>query len=67
MATKLENCLIRNKQLEDYNAQIQDYLHRGVIEPISIEEQDTWQKQGSPLNYISHHGVEKSASATSKL
>ena len=67
MATKLEDCLIRNDQLEDYNDQIQDYLHRNVIEPISVEEQDTWQKQGSPLNYISHRGVEKLTSASTKL
>ena len=67
MATKLEDCLVRDGQLEEYNSQIQDYLERNVIESISVEEQDAWQKQGSPLNYLSYHGVEKLTSATTKL
>ena len=64
MASKLEERLIRTNKLEEYNTQLLNYLDRGVIGEISREELDSW---SGPFNYISHHGVEKLSSTTTKL
>ena len=50
--------------LDKYNAQLQDYVDQGVIAEIPKDKLAAWT---GPVNYISHHGVIKLSSATTKL
>ena len=64
MADQLERRLSKNGGLEAYNDEIKNYVERGVIREISKEEMESW---SGGVNYISHHGVFKKSSATTKL
>ena len=48
MVTKLEARLTTNGQLDEYNKQVRDFLDRGVIEEISLEELTAWEREGQP-------------------
>ena len=62
--TKLESRLKAKQELIDYNKEIRDFLDRGVLRELSNHELESWE---GPVNYISHHGVLKPGSATTKL
>ena len=64
MAQKLESRLIKSGSIAAYNKELQDFVDRGVLRLISEEEMEAWQ---GPVNYISHHGVEKLQSDSTKL
>ena len=64
VARGLEHSLIKKKQLDEYNSAFDDFIERGVIREISQEELDSWE---GDCNYISHHGVIKPGSITTKL
>ena len=59
--------LEKRGMLETYNAQIQDYLDRGVWKPVSMDQIRDWKADGNPLHYVSHHGVENSHSKSTPL
>jgi hypothetical protein len=63
MAAGLERRLERNGQTPAYNAELKQFLERGVIRELTEEEMAAWT---GPLNYISHHPVVK-ADSTTKL
>ena len=64
MEASVEKKLKKNGQLAAYNDVVKDYIQRGVFKELSQEEMDNWSK---PVNYVSHHGVPKSRSATTAL
>ena len=64
MAAGNEKRLIKRGEVEAYNKELKDYIDRGVIRKLSEEEMAAWT---GPVNYISHHGVEKPASTTTAL
>ena len=64
MAEQLEKRLLKNGGLKAYNDEIENYVDRGVIRELSKEELESW---SGGVNYISHHGVFKKSSATTKL
>ena len=66
-AKSLWNSLKKRGMLETYNAQIQDYLDRGVWKPVSMDQIKDWKADGNPLHYVSHHGVENSHSKSTPL
>ena len=51
-------------ELERYNEQMRDMIERGAIRRIRMEELEAWE---GPGNYISHHGVTKPESTSTKL
>ena len=61
MATKLESRLRNKGQLERYNTELMKYITRGILVPISEAEMAEYK---GPVNYISHHGVEKDSVTT---
>ena len=64
IATKLEACLKVKQELFDYKKEIREFLDRGVLRELSKHELESWE---GPVNYISHHGVLKPGSTTTKL
>ena len=64
MAEHLERRLRKQGHLEAYNREMQEFIDRGVFREVTNEEMRSWE---GAVNYISHHGVEKSASATTPL
>ena len=47
-----------------YNKEFQEFLDRGVLRQLTKHELESWE---GPVNYISHHGVLKPGSTTTKL
>ena len=66
-ARRLEKKLISQEKIEAYNQEMQNFVDRGIFVELSREEMDEWPRQGKPVNYISHQGVENPKSATTKL
>ena len=64
IAAKLETRLKLKSELLAYNKEIQDFLDRGVLCNLTKHELESWE---GPVNYISHHGVLKPGSTTTKL
>ena len=64
MAAKLEARLIKARTLVLYNKELWDFVEHGVLREISKDEMEAWK---GPMNYISHHGMEKIQSASTKL
>jgi hypothetical protein len=64
IAAKLEHRLKSKSELFAYNEKIQDFLGRGVFRNLTKHELESWE---GPVNYISHHGVLKPGSTTTKL
>ena len=64
MAEQLEKRLLKNGGIDAYNEEIKNYVECGVIRELSKEEMESW---SGGVNYISHHGVFKKSSATTKL
>ena len=64
MAHGLEKRLKSKGELERYNEQMRDMIQRDAIRKISQEELEAWD---GPANYISHHGVTKPESTSTKL
>ena len=61
MAKKQEARLQKKGLLEVYNAEVQKYITRQVLVPISEKEMKEY---CGPVNYISHHGVERPSVTT---
>ena len=59
--------MIKDGQLDNYNQELQSYIDRSVLVPISDKDIQAWKEQGGYSNYIGHHGVEKDASTTTPL
>ena len=49
--------LARKGHLEAYSAQIKDYVDRGVIKEVSMEEVKRYQDSGGTVHFEFHHGV----------
>lgn len=61
MAIKQEARLKKKGALEKYNEELYKYITRGILVPISEQEKSEYQ---GPVNYISHHAVEKQSPTT---
>ena len=61
IAAKQEERLLKTGHIDFYNQEIQKYLDRGAAVKLSKEEIDEWK---GPVNYISHHGVERPSPTT---
>ena len=61
MAKKQETRLQKKGMLDRYNVELMKYITRGILVPISEEEISEYK---GPVNYISHHGVEKPSVTT---
>ena len=61
MALKQENRLLNKGMLEKYNEELSKYISRGILVPISEDEMLEYR---GPVNYISHHGVERDSVST---
>ena len=61
VAAKLEKRLISAGELEDYNKEMEGYVHRGTFKELSEEEMKRW---AGIINYVSHHGVPKPGATT---
>ena len=57
IAKSTKKSLEKAGQLEAYEAEMQDYLTRGVLVPVSRKEIAEWQQEGNPVCFISHHAV----------
>ena len=64
MIKGLESRLIKKGEMADYNQELRGFVDRGVLRELSPKELEEW---SGPVNYISHHGVEKPESVTTKL
>ena len=64
MALGLEKRLKIRNELDEYNCEMAGFVARGVLRQISGEEMSKWE---GPINYVSHHGVAKPGSASTKL
>ena len=42
IAMKLENCLIKNRNLADYNKALQDFEDRKIIWEVKAKEMEDW-------------------------
>ena len=67
MEAGLEKRLIKSGELAEYNNQFQDYIDRGVLEQVSLDEIEKYKENGGYVNYIGHHGVRKDTSNTTPL
>ena len=63
----VERKLVKMGKRAEYDEEMQGYLRRGAFRKLSQEEIDRWREQKEAVNYISHHGVLKEGSATTKL
>jgi hypothetical protein len=61
MAKKQELRLEKKGMLDKYNEELMKYITRGILVPISPQEMDEY---SGPVNYISHHAVEKPSPTT---
>ena len=61
MAKKQEVRLMKKGMLEKYNVELMKYITRGILVPISEDEMKEYM---GPVNYISHHAVEKPSPTT---
>ena len=61
MAKKQEMRLQKKGMLDIYNEELKKYITRGILVPISEEEMLEYK---GPVNYISHHGVERASVST---
>ena len=61
IAAKQEDSLVKSGHLDYYNSEIQKYLDRGAAVRLTKEEMVQWK---GPVNYISHHGVERPSPTT---
>ena len=64
MAFGQEKRLKVRGEIVEYNKEIASFVERKVIREICDDEMDRWK---GPVNYVSHHGVAKPGSATTKL
>ena len=61
MAKKQVARLMKKGMLDKYNEELKKYITRGILVPISEEEMKDYK---GPVNYISHHAVEKPSPTT---
>ena len=64
IAIGVEKILRKTNRLHEYNEVIRDMIRRGALRILPKEERDAWT---GPLNYVSHHGVEKTDSLSTPL
>ena len=65
-AVSLWKSLEKQNQLEVYNDQWTDYLKRGVIVEVTLEEIEDYKKTG-PIHFIGHHAVRNSHSKSTPV
>ena len=63
----VEKSLVRTGRKEEYDRELLGYIGRGTFKELSKEEMEAWRIKGGAVNYISHHGVLKESSQTTKL
>ena len=61
IASKQEQRLMKSGHLDFYNQEIQKYIDRGGAVKLNKDEIDAYK---GPVNYISHHGVERDSATT---
>ena len=64
MAAGNKKRLMKRGEVDKYNNELGGYIDRGVIRKLSDAEMAAWT---GPVNYISHHGVEKPSSSHQQL
>ena len=63
----VEKRLVKQGLRAEYDKEVQGYLDRGTFRELTKAEMEKWRKEGLPVNYISHHGVLKETSLSTKL
>ena len=53
-----ERRLLKTGNKEAFDKQFADYVKRGVLVEVSVQEIQTRKNQGKPIHFISMHGVE---------
>ena len=66
MTAALERKLNKTNGLSAYNKEFDNFISRGVIRKVSDVEIKVWKDEGKPINYISHHSVDRPDKATTK-
>ena len=61
MAESQERRLLKSGHFDFYTSEMQKYVDRGVVVKLSKQDMEEWK---GPVNYISHHGVEKPSVTT---
>ena len=64
MAKNLKKSLIRDNLLDRYTEEFMAMEDRGAIRELSQEEMQEWESKGNPINYASHHAVNKESKST---
>ena len=64
MAMNLMKSLKKENKLHQYTECFAEQIERGVMRELSEEEMAAWERAGNPVNYCSHHPVEKASSST---
>ena len=64
IAMQVEKRLVRLGKRAEYDDEIRSYLGRGAFIELERDKMKNWQ---GPINYISHHGVLKPSSTSTKL
>ena len=67
MARSQRKSLIKSGQLEEYEEEINDYLRRGFLSPVTRKEIAAYQAKGGTVCFISHHAVVRLDHATTKV
>ena len=62
-----ERRLLKTGNKEAFDKQFADYVKRGVLVEVSVQEIQTRKNQGKPIHFISMHGVENPGSASTPL
>ena len=63
----VEKRLVKMGKRKEYDRELLGYIGKGTFKELSKEEIEAWRIKGGPVNYISHHGVLKESSQTTKL
>ena len=64
ITTQVEKRLVKLGRREEYDDKVRGYLGRGAFVELEKEEMENWH---GPINYISHHGVLKQSSTSTRL
>ena len=66
IAESLERSLKKKGDIEQYNAEVDDFLNRGVLVEVTRSEIAKWQESGGTACFITHHCVDRPDKATTK-
>ena len=67
MQRNLIKGLKKEGKLAAYTAAFHEQIERGVVKELTQDEINEWDSAGNPINYISHHCVEKPSSSSTKI